>query len=146
MTIKHGLLQGNKNQRLYKIWHDMKRRCYNPNCKNFSNYGARGIEVCEQWLTGFVVFYKWAMENGYNDTLQLDRIDVNGDYEPSNCRFATHQQQQNNRRNNRLIIIGNETLTCAQVSRKYGINPKTLHGRLKRGWTGQKLLKGRDAV
>ncbi|MDE5415496.1 hypothetical protein [Alkalihalobacterium chitinilyticum] len=146
MTIKHGLLQGNRNRRLYKIWYDMKRRCYNQNSRNYRNYGGRGIEVCDQWLSDFAEFYHWAMENGYDDRLQLDRIDVNGDYEPINCRFATHQEQQNNRRNNRLIKIGNETFTCAQVCRKYGINPKTFHSRLKRGWTGQKLLSRRNAI
>lgn len=146
MAVKHGLLTGKKNYRLYKIWHDMKRRCYNEKCQNYHNYGGRGIEVCDQWLSDFAEFYQWAMENGYDDKLQLDRIDVNGNYEPSNCRFATRQEQQNNRRNNRYITIGNEKLTCAQVSRKYGINPKTLHSRLRRGWTGQKLLRGKDAI
>lgn len=84
--------------RLYKLWRGMKARCYIPSCSNFSFYGARGIKVCDEWKNDFCTFRDWALSNGYDEDLSIDRIDSNGDYEPSNCRWTTMINQFRNRR------------------------------------------------
>ena len=85
------------NSRLYRIYYSMRTRCYNPNKKEYSRYGGRGIQVCEEWLNDFTAFQSWALENGYSDSLSIDRINNDGHYEPSNCRWATAKMQANNR-------------------------------------------------
>ena len=123
---KHGM---NKS-RLYKIYCQIKYRCYNVTYSEFQYYGGRGIKMCDEWRNDFMAFYSWAMANGYADNLTIDRIDANGNYEPSNCRWATQKKQQNNRRNNRVLTHNDETHTIAEWSEKTGINYKTLYSRI----------------
>lgn len=87
-----------KYPRLYNIWIHMKMRCTNKNDKNFKWYGARKITVCEAWQHDYNAFASWSLSHGYDDSLTIDRIDVNGNYEPNNCRWITIQEQQKNKR------------------------------------------------
>ncbi|MGV7002497.1 helix-turn-helix domain-containing protein [Priestia megaterium] len=127
-ATKHGL----HNHRLYKIWHGMRGRCNNPNAPHYERYGGRGIRVCEEWDKSFETFYK-DMIDTYKEGLTIDRIDVNGNYEPGNCKWATMMEQGNNRRNNRVIEVFGETMTIAQAARKYNVKERTLRDRIKRG-------------
>lgn len=102
-TYKHNM----SKTRLYKIWSKMKERCYyKKDVRKYAYYGGRGITVCDEWKNDFVTFKEWALKNGYQDNLSIDRIDVNGNYEPSNCRWITMAEQQRNRRNNKTRRFG----------------------------------------
>lgn len=90
--------------RLYNIWLAMKQRCYYPKHKDFHNYGGRGIVVCDEWRNDFLSFYNWAVANGYRDDLTIDRIRVNGNYEPTNCRWATWREQRLNQRPRKRVV------------------------------------------
>lgn len=93
---------GHSESKLYLVWCGIKARCLNPQNKAFSFYGGRGITICQEWLQGFDAFYEWAINNGYKEGLSIDRIDVNGNYEPKNCRWITMKEQANNRRPRKL--------------------------------------------
>lgn len=133
----HGL----SSCRLWAVWSDMRVRCRDKKSAGYKHYGARGIKVCDEWDHSFPAFYKWAYENGYDDTAPsgactLDRIDVNGNYEPSNCRFVDARIQANNKRTNRFLEINGEKRTVADWASYFGMPYATLYHRVfYRGFT-----------
>ena len=90
---------GESRTRLYAIWHGIKRRCLKPNCKDYKNYGERGISIHNEWINDFLSFKEWAIGSGYKDSLTIERLDVNGNYVPSNCTWIKMSEQSKNRRN-----------------------------------------------
>ncbi len=128
------------NKRLRNILSGMKTRCSNPNHKDYKNYGARGIKVCDEWLNDTDLFIKWALNNGYQDNLTIERIDNNGDYNPDNCKWATVKEQQSNTRNNRMLTINGESNTLQQWADKTSLNKTTIHERIKHNKTNKELI------
>lgn len=127
------------NTRLYKIWSCMKYRCLGRKYKEYHLYGGRGIKICDEWLT-FDGFYEWAKDK-YFENSSIDRINYNGNYEPSNCRFVDNFVQAKNRRNVKLYTYKGETLALSEWARKYNINYFSLRGRVKySGWDIGKAL------
>lgn len=122
---------------------DMKNRCYNPQNKFYKDYGGRGISVCDEWSgkDGHKNFQKWALENGWKEGCSIDRIDVNGDYEPSNCRWATPKEQANNRRNNCPVTIHGVTKNATEWAEEIGISQRSFISRIKCGWDEDRLLE-----
>lgn len=129
-----------RGMRLYRIWGNMKSRCYNSNVPNFMDYGGRDINICDEWLNDFESFKNWSLENGYRKDLMIDRIDNDGNYEPSNCRWSTRKEQNSNRRNNRLVEIDGVTKTFAQWADDLGINRSTALYRVRSGKTEYEAL------
>lgn len=128
------------NEKLYSVWHGMRKRCSNKNGHNYKDYGARGITVCDEW-GDYSAFREWSLSHGYADGLSIDRIDVNGNYEPSNCRWTNNKVQQNNRRCCIYITYNDETHTLKEWSEIRGIKYQTLYQRYKLGWDTSRLLE-----
>lgn len=105
---------------LYCTWNNIKNRCLNPNTKEYKNYGGRGINVCDEWLNDFHSFKQFALENGWNQGLQTDRIDNDGNYDPSNIRFVTPHVNNMNKRTNTLCYVDGIAMTWAEASLKIG--------------------------
>lgn len=132
---------GQSKTHLYGVWHTMKSRCNNPNAQHYKNYGAVGIAVCDEWNEDFLAFHDWAISNGYQEGLTIDRIDVNGNYCPENCRWITQKEQCNNKGNNRYIEHNGQVKTLHQLADEYGIKYKTLWMRLNTyHWSLEKAL------
>ena len=131
---------GQSNTKLYFVWNSMRQRCRNYKTIEYKNYGEKGVTYCKEWEK-FEPFYDWALKNGYKEGLSIDRIDVNGNYEPSNCRWVTMKVQQNNRSNNRLIEWNGKQQTVSQWSDELEISYKTIESRLNAyGWSVEKTL------
>lgn len=123
---------GKHGTRLYRIWQAVKNRCRNPNTANYKYYGGKGITYCPEW-EDFESFERWALSNGYADDLSIDRIDVNGDYEPSNCRWATWKEQCNNKTSNIVIEHGSEKYSLTEFCETFGFSYGALITALRRG-------------
>ena len=142
----NGFYHGHNKKRLHRIYRCMIYRCTNPKSKDFNYYGGRGITVCEEWKSSYESFEKWAFSHGYDENAKqgectLDRIDVNGNYEPSNCRWVTMIEQSNNKSCNITITLDNETLTLKQWSEILDLNYHTLHKRYKAGKSPEEILR-----
>ena len=131
---------GDEERRIYSIWRGMKSRCYYKGNSSYARYGARGITVCAEWRNDFLSFFEWSKANGYKKGLTIDRIDNNGNYEPSNCRWVTPQVQSNNTRRNVFITHDGETHSISEWSRLTGINRTTLQLRVSRGCSDDLLF------
>jgi hypothetical protein len=137
LNFQHGM----SKTRMFKIWAGIRKRCNNPNMTSYSHYGGRGIRVCERWDT-FIQFYL-DMKEGYADNLSLERINPNGDYEPSNCKWATAKQQARNKRNTVLLECDGVKRTAAEWEEITGVPRNTIWNRVKRGWTVNQSIYGK---
>lgn len=128
---KHGHSPSSGKSPEYSAWVSMIQRCNNPNSRAYKDYGARGIIVCDEWMS----FDNFLRDMGCRpDSMTLDRIDNNGNYEPSNCRWATRKQQMRNRRNNRILEYNGKKLTLTEWSEETGLTIETIRNRLRLGW------------
>ena len=133
---------GKRGTRLYNIWFKIKQRCFNKNNPAFNDYGGRGIGVCEEWKNDFQSFYNWAMENGYNEGLSIDRIDNDGNYEPSNCRWTDNKTQCRNRRSNVIVEYKGKKMCLTEAAELSGISINTIYRRYyHKGDRGERLFR-----
>lgn len=137
---KSALTHGKTNTRMYGIWCGMKDRCFNPNVCQWEYYGGRGITVCDEWKHDFQAFYDWSMAHGYEEHLSIDRIDVNGNYEPSNCRWITLDEQKRNRRDTVYIMEDGVKVPISVICEKYGIYKTFVWRKVKAGWELPEIL------
>lgn len=130
-------IHGMEKTRLYHIWQGIKRRCLNPNDIGYKQlYGSQGITICEEWKNSSTAFINWALKNGYNDKLTIDRIDNSKGYAPDNCRWSTPKQQARNTKHNHLITYKNKTHCIAEWAEILGFSYATLYQRIvKHKWT-----------
>lgn len=127
----------------YGTWRSMMDRCYRPSSCNYDRYGGRGIKVCDEWHD-IQNFERWVAETNYKKGMTIERIDVDGNYSPQNCKWATKKEQANNRSNTVLIEHNGETHTLSEWADITGINRSTLNNRYYRGWSVEKMLKKGD--
>ena len=142
-STKHGM----RHTRLYSIWTNIKSRCYLESSQNYERYGGRGISMCDEWRNSFESFMEWSVNNGYDESLAgrgectIDRIDVNKNYSPDNCRWVDATTQANNRRNTIFVTAFGSTKSLAEWSRVTGIKYHTLFARIyKLGWSPEAAL------
>lgn len=129
INFKHGL----SRSRLFRIWKNIQTRCYNQKCPAFSNYGGRGISMCEEWKNDFLSFFLWSTNNGYEPGLEIDRIDNNGPYAPGNCRWITRKENCRNRRNNYQVEVNGVVYqSAAEAAEKLNIFSSSLNNQIKK--------------
>lgn len=127
-------------RKIHSIWHGMKCRCNTASSGSYERYGSKGVKVCKEWENNFYAFYNWSLANGYADGLTIDRIDSDGDYEPSNCRWVDYVLQANNRKTNVRLCYNGESHTIAEWSNLLNISRNVLYNRKKKGWSDEKTL------
>ncbi len=128
-STKHGMARSKE----YDTWISIKKRCLNPDNKDYKYYGERGITMCDRWQDSFQNFYE-DMGDRPSKTHSIDRIDNNKGYYKENCKWSTKSEQCRNQRNNRIVIINGESVCLAEAAERYGIRTKTVYDRVKRGW------------
>ena len=132
---------GMSETRLYTEWLSMKNRCKLKSQSSYILYGGRGITVCDEWLSGFEPFMEWAINNGYNDNLQIDRIDNEKGYSPDNCRWVTKREQINNRRKTVYLEYDGERLPISIWAEKLGVKRYTLYNKRKQGIPDEEIIR-----
>ena len=128
-------------EKLYHLFYGIKARCYNTKSNKYEYYGGKGIKICEEWLNSYEAFKKWSYENGYKEGLTIDRIDSNGNYEPSNCRWVTMTVQNRNKDINNYYTYNGKTLLLSDWSKLTGIKESTLYSRINSlHWSFEKAI------
>lgn len=125
--------------KLYDVFRQMHRRCHDRRCRDYPQYGGRGVYVCDEW-SDVVIFAEWALASGYASGLQIDRIDGAGPYSPHNCRWVDAVEQARNTRRNRIITAHGKSACASEWEKITGISVRTLLGRLNRGWPHDKIV------
>lgn len=137
-NTKHGL---SKISPVRSVYYSMKARCYRKTCKEYPNYGLRGISICEEWLNSLEKFHIWSLSNGYKKGLEIDRIDVNGNYEPSNCRWITKKEQNSNKRNTLYVDFKGGKIKFVDLLKLTNIKKATIYSRIyKYGLSAEEAL------
>lgn len=136
---KRSFKHGDFGTKLYGIWAGMKRRCYNRNTKYYADYGGRGIKVCEEWQE-YINFKQWAVSAGYKEGLTIERINVDFDYLPDNCKWISIHEQNLNKRNSVRIEYQGKIYSLKEIAAITGLKERTIQGRYERGWTTKKLF------
>lgn len=134
------LVHGLSKHPLNAVWGEMKQRCGNTNCPGYKWYGGKGIKVCDEWVNDFKEFYDWAISNGYEKGLTIERKDPTGDYEPSNCTWLTLSEQQSNKTNTHYLSVNGETHSITEWSEITGIPRMTLTNRILSGLSPEKVI------
>lgn len=127
-------------KRLKSIYRGMKSRCYNKNSINYKYYGGKGVIICEDWLSSFENFYEWAISNGYNKELTIDRIYPNEGYNPRNCKWSTKKEQSYNRSMSVKLTYNGKTMYLTEWAEELNIDKKTLSWRYRNGWSDEEIL------
>lgn len=132
--------------KLHQVWLGMKDRCYCENDTEYKNYGGRGIRVCDDWLgkDGAKNFIEWSFKNGYIEGLSIDRIDVNGNYSPDNCRWANTYVQANNRQNTLWVEYKEKRMSLKQLCDEVCINYHTVYNRIRNGYSVKDAIRNFD--
>jgi hypothetical protein len=139
-NIEKGIKHGRSGTRIYNVWKGIVYRCSNPLCGSYIDYGGRGIKICAEWLN-VDIFCEWAARNGYKNGLTIERMDVNGNYEPNNCTWIPLARQASNTRRNRKITYEGKTMILRDWAKHFGIKYATLKNRFHLGWSIEKALK-----
>lgn len=135
------IIHGSTPKKLYRCWLAMKSRCNNPNNNRYATYGGRGIKVCKEWNESYETFRDWAFQNGWKEELTIDRLNSDGNYEPSNCRWSSQKEQQNNRRDTIMITYQNKTQSLHFWCEEYNQPYHRVYQRMKKlGWTFEKAI------
>ncbi|HLI93235.1 MAG TPA: hypothetical protein VKU83_06485 [Puia sp.] len=136
----HRKADGIWDHKIYKVLSSMKGRCYNPKSVGYKYYGARGIVVCDEWLKDKKAFFRWAIANGWAEHLEIDRIDVDGNYEPLNCRFVLPKANMRNRRTTTFIVFNGQKRALTEWAELYNLPQQVVRKRFQSGWDLQKLF------
>lgn len=136
-TLQHGM----SHTKLYYVWNNIKRRCYEKTNPAYKNYGGRGIKMCDSWKNSFESFGEWALNNGYSDSLTIERVDVNGNYCPENCTWIPRNKQQNNRTSCLFYTYNGETKNLMEWCNYFNMPYMTVYTRLFRwNWDFERAI------
>lgn len=140
VVSKNSYRHGDSRTILYRRYIGMKDRCYNQNATEYDQYGGRGIRVCDEWFNDYTSFKRWSLDNGFRKELSIDRINVNGNYEPKNCRWATTKEQAENRQNNHIVRYNGKEYILTRIASEHNICVNTFRYRLEMGWDADKII------